>query len=79
MLTEEVLRIRQNWAIKGNPSCSHPILDKELFWGKDTGNYICMVCGRSFTHDEWEQEIKRKENQINFLLPLVLLGPKGQS
>ena len=64
MLVEEALRRRQEWVFKGNPPCAHSVLDMEYCWGKHTGSYICITCGKSFTHDEWEQEIKKRQNQL---------------
>ena len=68
MLTEEALRLRWDWAMKGNPQCTHPILDNEYYWGKFTGSYICITCGKSFTPKEWEQEIEKKENQLELIV-----------
>jgi hypothetical protein len=67
MLLEQALRLRQDWAMKGNPPCSHNVLDHEYYWGKYTGNYICTTCGRSFTREEWEQEIERIDHQTEFV------------
>jgi hypothetical protein len=68
MLLEEALRLRQNWAMKGNPPCTHPMFDKEYYWGEYNGSYLCTTCGKSFRHDEWEQEIKRRENQRELIV-----------
>ena len=78
MLIEEALRLRQNWAMKGNPSCSHPTLDREYFRGKDTYNYVCMVCGQSFTHDEWEREIKKRDNEVKSIVDSWIMGRTGR-
>jgi hypothetical protein len=67
MLLEQALRLRQDWAMKGNPPCSHNVLDHEYYWGKNTGSYICTTCGRSFTREEWEQEIEGIDHQPEFV------------
>jgi hypothetical protein len=64
MQTEEALRLRQNWAMKGNPPCNHNVLDNEYYWGKYTGSYVCTTCGKSFTREEWDQEIKNRDSQL---------------
>ena len=79
MLIEEALRLRQNWAIKGSPPCTHPTLDKERLWGKFTGNYICTVCGKSYTYDEWERELKKREKEIKSILDLWSISRLGRS
>ena len=78
MLIEEALRLRQNWAMKGNPSCSHPTLDREYFQGKDTYNHVCMVCGQSFTRDQWEQENKRRENETKSIVDSWFISRTGR-
>jgi hypothetical protein len=43
-------QLRKEWAEKGNPSCEHPVLDKEYFLGADSGDLICATCG-----EVWER------------------------
>ena len=64
MRIEKVLRLRRAWAMKGNPVCDHRVVDGEYYLGKYTGNYICTTCGKSFTCEEWEQEINKKHNHL---------------
>ena len=78
MLLERSLRLRQDWAMKGNPPCSHSVLDHEYYWGKNTGNYICTTCGRSFTREEWEQEIKRIDHQPESVANSRVTGQTGR-
>jgi hypothetical protein len=78
MLIEEALRLRQNWAVQGNPSCSHPKVDRENFRGKDVDNYVCTVCGQSFTHGEWEREIEKRENEVKSIVDSWTTGRTGR-
>ena len=63
MWTDEALRLRQDWAMKGNPPCNHHVIDSEYYWGKYTGSFVCTTCGKSFTRKEWELEINNRYNQ----------------
>jgi hypothetical protein len=44
----EVRRIREAWKAKGDPPCEHPNIDKEYGLGLDTGDFACLVCGRTW-------------------------------
>ncbi|MFJ2961150.1 hypothetical protein ACIPIC_02435 [Streptomyces collinus] len=41
-------RLRDEWAAKGSPPCSHPRLEKEYWQGSDTGDKVCDTCGELF-------------------------------
>jgi hypothetical protein len=45
---EKVAKIREAWAQKGKPRCTHESYDKEYHLGSDTGDYACMNCGISW-------------------------------
>ncbi|MBI5075670.1 MAG: hypothetical protein HZB62_10980 [Nitrospirae bacterium] len=52
MQMDKAQKIRKAW---GNKPCPHPTFDKEYCLGSDTGDYICIQCGRSFTKEEKNQ------------------------
>lgn len=47
MELNEGLRLKKTWHENGNPSCSHPDLEKETFNGSKTGDLVCTTCGDS--------------------------------
>ena len=44
-------RVREKW---GNQHCNHTALDKETDRGKDTGNWACIICGRTMEPVHWD-------------------------
>ncbi|MER7507096.1 hypothetical protein ABTX82_01905 [Streptomyces lavendulae] len=48
MQMDDAIRLRREWAAKGNPPCDHPETDKEYDRGGDTGDRVCTTCGRCF-------------------------------
>lgn len=48
MQTDEAKRLRERWAEKGSPECSHPTVTRERFREMSTGDYICTLCGEEF-------------------------------
>jgi len=61
MQMDKGIELRKAW---GNKPCSHPIFDKEYVLGSDTGDYICIQCGRSFTKEE-KKEIESQKGKHN--------------
>ena len=55
MQMKDAAQLRKNWAAKGNPPCKHSHLDKEYIEGFDTGDHVCVKCGKSFTDEEYEK------------------------
>lgn len=43
MQHEEKEQIRRAW---GDKPCDHPSVDKEYYFGADTGDKVCTQCGR---------------------------------
>ena len=48
MQVDQAEQLRDAWARKGNPPCSHPSTDKEYFLGMDSGDRVCTTCGANF-------------------------------
>jgi hypothetical protein len=44
MLRRTALRLMKEWIGK---RCDHPSIENEFFLGKETGNKVCAVCGRT--------------------------------
>jgi hypothetical protein len=52
MQFKEANRLRDEW---GSKPCNHPGIEKEYYWGAQTGDYVCTTCGKAFSsHQEWE-------------------------
>jgi hypothetical protein len=51
----DVQLIRQRWAAKGSPACSHPCLEDEFIEALPTGDKVCTPCGKTFTPAELAQ------------------------
>jgi len=59
MQTDKAARLRSEW---GDQPCNHPSFDKEYYLGAQTGDYVCLQCGRDFTPTEVDElERKRRE------------------
>lgn len=50
---DKIGRIRSAWEAKGSPPCDHPDLDKVYGLGADSGDKVCMDCGKRFYEQEW--------------------------
>lgn len=48
MDSKEAREIRENWVAMGKQPCNHPRKEKELVFGSDTGDRICIQCGKAF-------------------------------
>lgn len=77
MLIEEALKLRRNWAMKGNPPCNHEKFSEEFYWNKRTGNYICTNCGKLITSYEREQEIENSQNKSEVITSSQTPTPGG--
>jgi hypothetical protein len=66
MQLEKAQKLRKMW---GNNHCDHPDFDKEYFNSTDTGDYVCVVCGRAFSKEMKEkiedENIMTKNNSDN--------------
>ena len=51
MQYKKAKEIRDNW---GDKTCEHPKFEKEYYLGADTGDLICIECGKEFTKNEIE-------------------------
>ena len=61
MQYEKAMQLKAAW---GNKSCSHPSFQKEYYLCSQTGDYVCVQCGESFTLQEKEEiEKYRDENE----------------
>lgn len=49
MQLSDAKRLREQWAAKGNPTCTHPVVFKEYYLGSQTGDFVCDTCGAEFT------------------------------
>ncbi len=54
MQADKAKTLRKQWASKGSPPCTHPVLDKEYMLGLDTGDKLCTTCGQCFMPSEIE-------------------------
>ena len=46
---KDAAALRKAW---GGKTCSHPTLGKEYDLGTDTGDFVCVQCGESFSPKE---------------------------
>lgn len=49
MQSREADELRKTW---GDKPCVHPRLVKEYYLGTQTGDYVCVQCGREFSDAE---------------------------
>jgi len=57
MQAKNAERLRKEW---GNKPCRHPKLDKEYMLGTQTGDFICIKCGKVFmSRGEAEEDHKK--------------------
>lgn len=52
---KEALRLQREWKEKGNPPCNHEHLEKEKERGRDTGDYVCIICGKAGWGKDWNK------------------------
>lgn len=50
-------RLRREW---GDKPCDHPQIEKEYYLGSDTGDYVCIRCGRLV---DPERQQKRRQGR----------------
>ena len=48
---EKAMKLKENW---GNKPCPHPSFQKEYYRSSQTGDYVCLQCGETFTPQEKE-------------------------
>jgi hypothetical protein len=48
MQIKKAEQLRKEWAAKGNPPCDQEVLDKEYYFGADTGDLVCTTCGETW-------------------------------
>lgn len=57
MQMKTAARLRKNW---GDKVCDHPDFDREYCLGGQTGDYVCVQCGESFTQSAVNEiEVRR--------------------
>ena len=44
--------IQERWKKAGEPYCDHSHRDKEYALGADTGDYLCLDCGISWSRNQ---------------------------
>ena len=44
MQFEKAQQLKKAW---GNKPCDHPRTEKEYYLGSDTGDHVCLQCGRA--------------------------------
>lgn len=49
MQAEKAAALRQSW---GDKPCDHPGFDKEYYLGAQSGDYVCVQCGKNFFEEE---------------------------
>lgn len=54
MQMEKAIELKKSY---NGGNCSHPDFDKEYCLSASTGDYICTVCGESFTKEEMDEII----------------------
>lgn len=60
MQAKRAASLRKEW---GNKPCSHQRFDREYILGADTGDYVCITCGQTFTKQQKEEiESNRPSN-----------------
>ena len=60
MQMDKAKKLREAW---GDKPCDHPSFSKEYMFGADTGDYVCMKCGKSFDRGEVEEIKKSREKE----------------
>lgn len=56
---EKAMKLKENW---GNKLCPHPSFQKEYYLSSQTGDYVCVQCGETFTPEQKEEIEKRRNN-----------------
>lgn len=56
-------KLRENW---GNAFCFHPIFDKEYKSSEHTGNYVCLICGKVLSEEDYKlfEEAKQTSQKL---------------
>lgn len=53
--------IRRAWERAGWPARDHPEVDKEYYFGSQTGDRVCLSCGEAFSWQDWRAlEVSRR-------------------
>lgn len=60
MQTSTAEKLRKYW---GDAFCYHPLLDKEYESDKYTGNYVCLICGKTVTEEKHKNFTDEKKVQ----------------
>lgn len=58
----QVARIRRQWEQAGRPACAHKELDREYYLGSNTGDYVCVTCGETFSGAEADAMRSARKN-----------------
>jgi hypothetical protein len=62
MQASEAAKLPEEW---GEKSCNHDHIEKEYYLGADTGDYVCMTCGRNFTSMEKAERDRQRQRDQN--------------
>jgi hypothetical protein len=60
---DDAAAIRRRWEQAGRPPCAHKDLDREYYLGSNTGDYICLSCGKEFSRAEWTAMQQRPKDE----------------
>ena len=55
---EKAMKLKEKW---GNKPCPHPSFQKEYYLTSQTGDYVCVQCGETFTVEQ-KEEIEQSRN-----------------
>jgi hypothetical protein len=59
---DEADSVRRQWEQAGRPACAHEKLDREYYLGSNTGDYVCLTCGETFSPAERDALWQAKRN-----------------
>ena len=60
MQARDVAQLQEEW---GEKPCNHAHVEKEYYLGADTGDYVCITCGKEFTSREEAERERQKQRQ----------------
>jgi hypothetical protein len=49
----------ENKPFPGDGACAHPAFEPEYYLGTPTSDYVCTLCGRSFSYEYMRLILKR--------------------
>ena len=58
---DKVQEIRRRWEEAGRPVCTHQDREREYYLGSDTGDDVCLKCGKTLPRTEWRAVDGRDE------------------